>query len=66
MSDYEKIHELWLKSRSKNLEREVERRTTLRIEEMRRTKRKKVIELLEWIPTVLSVVALIISIISLL
>lgn len=66
MSDYEKIHELWLKSRSKNLEREVERLTTLRIEEMRRTKRKKVIELLEWIPTVLSVVALIISIISLL
>lgn len=66
MSDYEKIHELWLKSRSKNLEREVERLTTLRIEEMRRIKRKKVIELLEWIPTVLSVVALIISIISLL
>ena len=61
-----KIHELWLKSRSKNLEREVERLTTLRIEEMRRIKRKKVIELLEWIPTVLSVVALIISIISLL
>lgn len=66
MSDYEKIHELWLKSRSKNLEREVKRLTALRIEEMKRVKRKKVIELLEWIPTVLSVVALIISIISLL